>query len=398
MAEAYVLVINCGSSSIKLALIEPQTADAPWQALAERLGTAEAELTVKTKDGDKRTIALAHAQHEPALEKALGELPDRPLAAIGHRVVHGGETFRDSVLLDARAIAAIEAVSDLAELHNPANLLGIRAGKKLRPDLGQVAVFDTAFHHTLPPHAFHYALPYALYEKHKLRRYGFHGTSHQYVGGRAAELLQRPFAELNLITAHLGNGASAAAIQHGRSVDTTMGLTPLEGVAMGSRSGDVDPNLHEYLVNHAGLTLAQVGDLLNKQSGLLGLSGETNDMRKLLELERSGHARAKLAIDVFCYRLAKGLLAMSAALPAIDALVFTGGIGENAAPVRARTAAWLRVLGIALDPKLNDDHGKHSNGTISASSSRVRVLVVPTQEELVIAREALRLVQADPKS
>jgi acetate kinase len=393
MADVYVLVINCGSSSIKLALLEPVSGSCPWQALGERLGAADTVLNIKALDAPQRSVALAGADHERALNAALAELPKFPIVAVGHRVVHGGEAFSDSVVLDERTIEAIAAVSDLAPLHNPANLAGIRAALRLRPDLGQVAVFDTAFHQSMPPRAYLYALPYALYEQHQVRRYGFHGTSHRYVAGRAAELLGRPLDSLNLITAHLGNGASATAIQGGRSVDTTMGLTPLEGLVMGTRSGDVDPNLHQFLVEHAGMSLAEVTELLNKQSGLLGLSGESNDMRNLLELERGGHARAGLAIEVFCYRLAKALLALSAALPSIDAIVFTGGIGEHAAPVRERTVRSLALLGALLDPRLNEAHGRDSAGVVSHESSRVRVMVVATNEELVIAREALHFVQ-----
>jgi acetate kinase len=396
--SAHVLVINCGSSSIKLALLEPKSGETPWHALAERLGTSDARLVVTGKDakGAKdqkpRTIALSGAGHEAALDAALKELPEVPLAAVGHRVVHGGEAFTESVVLDDATIKAIDAVSDLAPLHNPANLIGIRAALKRLPELGQVAVFDTAFHHSLAPRAYTYAVPYELYEKHKVRKYGFHGTSHRYVSERAAELLGRPLAALNLVTAHLGNGASAAAIRGGKSVDTTMGLTPLEGLVMGTRSGDVDPNLHQFLVEHAGMTLEQVTDMLNKQSGLLGLSGASNDMRNLLQLEAAGNPRAKLAIDVFCYRLAKAVLGLCAALPSLDALVFTGGIGENAAPVRSRAVESLAVLGLRLDPERNQQHGRKTGGIVSDASSPISVMVVPTNEELVIAREAVRLL------
>jgi acetate kinase len=389
----HVLVINCGSSSIKLALLEPKSGAMPWHALAERLGASDARVVV-TPDGEKpRTLALSGAEHAAALDAALKELPQLQLAAVGHRVVHGGEAFTESVVLDPRAIDAIEACSDLAPLHNPANLIGIRAALKRLPELGQVAVFDTAFHHSLPAHAYVYAIPYALYEKHRVRKYGFHGTSHRYVAERAAELLGRPLSELNLVTAHLGNGASAAAVRGGKSVDTTMGLTPLEGLVMGTRSGDVDPNLHQFLVEHAGMTLEQVTDLLNKESGLLGLSGASNDMRNLLQLEAAGNTRAKLAIDVFCYRLAKGVLGLCAALPSLDALVFTGGIGENAAPVRERAVRALSILGLRIDAKRNEQHGKTSGGIVSEDASPIRILVVPTNEELVIAREAVRLLK-----
>jgi acetate kinase len=390
--SAHVLVINCGSSSIKLALLEPKSGETPWHALGERLGASDACLIVTAKDQKPRTVALSGTGHEAALDAALKELPEVPLAGVGHRVVHGGEAFTESVVLDDATIEAIEAVSDLAPLHNPANLIGIRAALKRLPELGQVAVFDTAFHHSLPPQAYTYAVPYELYEKHKVRKYGFHGTSHRYVSERAAELLGRPLDSLNLVTAHLGNGASAAAIRGGKSVDTTMGLTPLEGLVMGTRSGDVDPNLHQFLVEHAGMTLEQVTDLLNKHSGLLGLSGASNDMRNLLQLEAAGNPRAKLAIDVFCYRLAKGVLGLCAALPSLDALVFTGGIGENAAPVRARAVESLAILGLRLDPERNQQHGRKTGGLVSDASSPISVMVVPTNEELVIAREAVRLL------
>jgi acetate kinase len=370
MAELHVLVINCGSSSIKLALLEPVSGSCNWQALGERLGASAAKLTIKA-NGEARTIALPDAaDQEKALDVALAELPKLRLGAVGHRVVHGGEAFADSVVLDERTIQAISALSDLAPLHNPANVAGIRAALRLRPELGQVAVFDTSFHHTMPPRAYLYALPYALYEQHQVRKYGFHGTSHSYVAGRAAELLGKRLDQLNLLSAHLGNGCSATAI----------------------RAGDVDPNLHQHLVDHLGMSLSDVTELLNKRSGLLGLSGESNDMRNLLELERAGNARAGLAIEVFCYRLAKALLGLSAALPAIDALIFTGGIGEHAAPVRARTLQAMAVLGARVDPQLNDAHGRDSRGVITHESSRLCALVVPTNEELVIAREAARLI------
>jgi acetate kinase len=397
MLDPHVLVINCGSSSIKLALMQPSSGACRWQALAERLGTEGARIVLVEARGaareqnKERTLELPGADHERALDVALSQLPELPVVAVGHRVVHGGETFAESVLLDAKVIDAIAGCCDLAPLHNPANLIGIRAALRLLPDLPQVAVFDTAFHQTLPPRAYHYAIPAELYERYKIRRYGFHGTSHVYVAQRAAELLGRPLDTLHLLTAHLGNGCSATAIERGRSVDTSMGLTPLEGLVMGTRSGDVDPNLPEFLAEHAGITLEQVGELLNKQSGLLGLSGQSNDMRNLLELEQAGHARARLAIDVFCYRLAKGLLALCAALPELDAIVFTGGIGEHAAAVRARTVQSLRVLGVSLDGARNEAHGRQSNGLVSDARSRVSVMVVPTNEELVIAREALRL-------
>ena len=383
-----ILVINCGSSSLKFALIEPATGEMLCRGLAERLGAEGASLAL---DAHAPAPLGAHASHAEALDRILAELGGRSVAAVGHRVVHGGEAFSDSVVLEPAAIASIEACSELAPLHNPANLRGIRAGLERYPDLCHVAVFDTAFHHTLPPRAYLYAVPYELYTKHKVRRYGFHGTSHRYVAGVAAERLGKPSAELELVTAHLGNGCSAAAVRGGRSVDTTMGLTPLEGLVMGTRSGDVDPNLHEFLADHTGRSLPEITNLLNRQSGLLGLSGSSNDMRTLLDAKARGDERAKLAIDVFCYRLAKAVLGLAAALDRVDALVFTGGIGEHAAPIRAQTLDALRLLRPVLDPRSNDAHGRETNGRITHESSALTALVVPTNEELVIARETARL-------
>jgi acetate kinase len=389
-STSHVLVVNCGSSSLKLALVDPRSGARTWQATAERLGSESARLTIVTMKPveEKRTLELGAATHATALDAAFKDMPELPLSGVGHRVVHGGEAFSASAVLDQRVIGAIEACSDLAPLHNPANLAGIRATLERLPKLGQVAVFDTSFHQTLPAHAYLYAVPYALYEQRKIRRYGFHGTSHRFVAGRAAELLQQPLSSLNLLTAHLGNGVSAAAVASGKSVDTTMGFTPLEGLVMGTRSGDVDPSLHQYLVKHAGMTLSEVTEMLTEASGLLGLSGESNDMRNLLELAARGHARAALAIEVFCYRLAKGLLGLCAGLPALDALVFTGGIGENAARVRELTVAHLQLLGAELDKARNATH----QTLISSARSRLRVLVVPTNEELEIARETARLL------
>jgi len=386
--ERSVLVINCGSSSLKFALIEPATGEVLCRGLAERLGAAGASLAI---DARAPTPLAEGAGHTEALDRILAELGGRSVDAVGHRVVHGGEAFSDSVVLDDAAIANIEACSELAPLHNPANLRGIRAALARYRDLRHVAVFDTAFHHTLPPQAYLYAVPYELYTKHKVRRYGFHGTSHRYVASVAAQLLGKAPAELNLVTAHLGNGCSATAVRGGKSVDTTMGLTPLEGLVMGTRSGDVDPNLHEFLADHTGRSLSEITDLLNRQSGLLGLSGSSNDMRTLLDAKARGDERAKIAIDVFCYRLAKAVLGLTAALDRLDALVFTGGIGEHAAPIRAQTLDALRVLGPVLDPRLNEKHGRESNGRITHESSALTALVVPTNEELVIARETARL-------
>lgn len=368
MTSGAVLVINCGSSSLKFALFDPASGQRLRHGLVERV-----------KD------------HGEALDQVLAQLGDVTIAAVGHRVVHGGEHFSDSALLDDQALLLLEECTSLAPLHNPANLQGIQAARRRFPSVPHVAVFDTAFHQSLPPKAFMYAVPYELYEKYRARRYGFHGTSHAFVAGAAAELLGKPLTELELVTAHLGNGCSCTAISRGRSVDTTMGLTPLEGLVMGTRSGDVDPGLHAFLADQAGLSLSEVTELLNRKSGLLGLSGLSNDMRTLLEAREKGDARAALAVDVFCYRLAKAILGLCAGLPRLDALIFTGGIGEHAAPIRAATLAQLQLLGAELDEPANLAHGKSSAGRITRPGSRLTALVVPTNEELVIAREAARL-------
>jgi acetate kinase len=400
---AAILVLNSGSSSLKFAVIEPQSGQVMTEGGAERLQWPgqgqgqgdEATFQFKAEPGQRLPAGAGHAE---ALDHLLDALPThlagKRLAAVGHRVVHGGELFSDSVVLDAGVIRQIRACSELAPLHNPANLLGIDAARSRFSELPQVAVFDTAFHQTLPPRAYTYAIPYELYERHKVRRYGFHGTSHRYVATEAARRLGRRPDTLHLVTAHLGNGASACAVKDGRSVDTTMGLTPLEGLVMGTRSGDVDANLHQFLADRAGLDLRQITELLNRKSGLLGLSGASNDMRTLIEMAGHGHARARLAIDVFCYRLARAILALCAPLDRLDALIFTGGIGEHAAPVRADTLGQLRVLGAEVDTGLNDAHGAPGTGRITTESSRLLALVVPTNEELVIARETARLVCA----
>jgi acetate kinase len=393
---APILVINSGSSSLKFALIEPASGRVTRQGLAERLGTDLALLRTHAIDDEGRGTdaekPLPGAGHAQALEEILGHLGGFRPAAVGHRVVHGGETFSASVVMDDEAVERIRACNDLAPLHNPANVLGIEIARRQFPELLHAAVFDTAFHQTLPRKAFMYAVPHALYERHRVRRYGFHGTSHAFVAGEAAHRMGKPLGELQLVTAHLGNGCSACAIRNGHSVDTTMGLTPLEGLVMGSRSGDVDPNLHQFLAEQTGRSLAEITDLLNRQSGLLGLSGVSNDMRAVLQARERGDSRAALAVDVFCYRLAKALLGLCAALERIDAIVFTGGIGEHAAPIRAETLAQLAVLGAVIDPARNATHGVGAGGRITADRSPLLSLVIATNEELVIARETARLL------
>jgi acetate kinase len=388
MKQGAILVLNSGSSSLKFAVIEPASGSVIAHGIAERLG--DAEPTFQFGSNAERPLG-PRAAHAEALAALLSELKEVSVTAVGHRVVHGGEAFSDSVLLDDAVLRQIRACSELAPLHNPANVLGIEAARRAFATLPQVAVFDTAFHQTLPRAAYLYAIPYEYYERHQVRRYGFHGTSHHYVAGVAARVLGKSLESLDLVTAHLGNGASVCAIAQGRSVDTSMGFTPLEGLVMGTRSGDVDPNLHEFLAKHAQLDLHQISEMLNKKSGLLGLSGVSNDMRTLLELRARGDDRARLAIEVFCYRLAKAILAQCAGLSRIDALVFTGGIGEHAAEVRAQTLGHLRVLGARLDDELNRVHGAEQQGRITSEASALLALVIPTNEELVIARETARL-------
>ena len=386
-----LIVINCGSSSLKFAVLPVADETVLVKGLAERLGSPEAVLNVE-RDGETTCIPIPSATHHDALQAAIATMTGLNPRGIGHRVVHGGEEFTGSVVIDDKVMAAVERCACLAPLHNPANLVGMMTARELFPDLPQVAVFDTAFHQTLPPKAFFYAIPYEYYEKLKVRRYGFHGTSHHYVSTEAAGLLGKAPDETSLITMHLGNGCSACAIRDGRSVDSTMGLTPGEGLVMGTRSGDVDPALHQFLQDQTGMRLSEINAMLNSRSGLLGLSGLSNDMRTLSKAAHDGHERAKLAIEVFCYRLAKSVCGLMAALDSIDALVFTGGIGENSAEVRALTAAHLKILGVDLDAANNASHGRSSSGRISSAASRIPCLVIPTNEELMIARETLRLI------
>jgi acetate kinase len=386
-----VLVINCGSSSVKFALIGVRRETLILSGMAERLGSSEAVMHWKSGD-DRASRPLPGAGLVRALQEMIGLLPSNlQVVAVGHRVVHGGEAFAHSVRLDANVLTAIERCNDLAPLHNPANLAGVRAVQQIFPHTPQVAVFDTAFHQTLPERAFLYAVPYDWYKTDGVRRYGFHGTSHRYVAGEAARRLGQPLETLGLITAHLGNGCSATAVENGRSVDTTMGLSPLEGLVMGTRSGDIDPSLHEFMAARREWSLERIMQALNRESGLLGLSGLSNDMRTLIGSAAAGHVRAQLAIDVFCYRLAKSIAALSAALSRLDAIVFTGGIGEHSPVVRARTGEHLRLLGVELDPALNATGGAPATGCISRPGSRV-CLVVPTNEELMIARETLAVL------
>lgn len=395
MNAKLILVINCGSSSIKFSVVEPGSGAHLVNGMAEKLDSGEAVLRWQS-NGDKVVRELGAGGHDEAVRAILKLLEEQGalggnLVAVGHRVVHGGEHFRASEIIDDRILSMIESCNHLAPLHNPANGLGIRVARKLLPNVPHVAVFDTAFHQSMPPRAYFYAVPYALYEEHGVRRYGFHGSSHRFVIRRASEMLDRPYRETALISAHLGNGCSAAAVLNGHSVDTTMGLTPLEGLVMGTRSGDVDPSLHAYLAGRIGKDLDGITSLLNKESGLVGLSGLSNDMRTLLEAAEQGHERARLAVDVFCYRLAKALAGMAVPLGRIDALIFTGGIGENAAQIREQVLDLLTVFGFRTDAARNAAHGRDSGGRITGDAGPV-ALVVPTDEELMIARDAVELV------
>lgn len=338
---------------------------------------------------------IGDARHKEALLAIVALLKELELSCsgIGHRVVHGGEHFTGSCLVDADSLEALKAHQHLAPLHNPVNLLGIEAAQEAFPGIPQAMVFDTSFHQSMPEQAYLYAIPYEFYQDHRIRRYGFHGTSHRYVAAEASRRLKRPVEELHLVTAHLGNGCSASAVKGGVSVDTTMGLTPLEGLVMGTRSGDVDPSLHQYLCETLGFELAEVTSILNKKSGLLGLSGSSHDMRQLLESAEKGDLRADLAVKVFCYRLAKSIAGLCVGLGQLDALIFTGGIGENSVEVRKRVLDLLPFLGLEVDPARNEEHGTSQLGRISRSDSPV-ALVVKTDEEMVIAQDTLALLPA----
>lgn len=396
-----VLVVNSGSSSLKFALVDPETGRRFAEGLAERLGTAEATFYLKY-NGQTERAHLSGGAHQAAITTLLEFLSTHGqksnLFAVGHRVVHGGEAFHGPTVVDDATLQELARVAPLAPLHNPVNLLGIELLRKALGDVPHVAVFDTAFHHSMPEVAYRYAVPERFYREYGVRKYGFHGTSHRFVAARAAEFLGRPAAELCLLSAHLGNGASAAAIAFGKSVDTTMGMTPLAGLVMGTRSGDLDPGAVLFLLEKMGGDVRALDHALNHESGLLGLSGSSNDVRVLLEAEQLGDERARLALGVFCYRAAAELAALAVALPHVDALVFTGGIGENAALIRERIVARLGVLGLSIDAAKNAAHPRGTEGTVSPAGPK-SVLVIPTDEELMIARLTTeRLSIATPSS
>ena len=395
--EMKVLVVNCGSSSIKYQLYQMPQRSVIAKGIVERIGESGAALEHQYED-ETRRLEGQIADHEEGMALILetlagpgGPLPDvKEIAAVGHRVVHGGEEFTGSVPITPAVITSLERYSDLAPLHNPPNLTGIRAAMHELPDVPQVACFDTAFHATIPEVAYTYALPYQLYEKFGIRRYGFHGTSHRYVARRAAELLGVGKYEINCITAHLGNGCSMAAVRQGRSVDTSMGLTPLEGLVMGTRSGDFDPAILFHLADH-GYDMTALNKLCNKESGLLGVSGESNDMRTLFGKADAGNKRAQLAIDIFSYRIKKYIGMYTAVLGRVDAIAFTGGIGENAAAIRAASCEGLQPLGIAVDADANRKTVGRREGFISTPDSKTKVLVIPTDEEAAIAADTYQI-------
>lgn len=393
---AKIMAINAGSSSLKFQLFDMPNESVITKGLIERIGLNDALFSI-TVNGDRVKEITDIPNHEVAVQFLLKKLTETgiirsldEIEGVGHRVVHGGEIFNDSAVVNDQVLAQIEDLAELAPLHNRANATGIRAFRAVLPDVVQVAVFDTAFHQTMPESAFLYSLPYAYYEKYRIRKYGFHGTSHKYVAMRAAELLGRPLKQLRLISCHLGNGASIAAIQGGRSIDTSMGFTPLAGVTMGTRSGNIDPALIPFIMEKTGKTAEEVLEVLNKESGLLGISGVSSDLRDIqvaAELERN--KRAELALDIFAGRIHKYIGSYAAKMAGVDAIIFTAGIGENSDAIRARILTGLEFMGIYWDPTLNQIRG--TEAFINYPHSPVKVLVIPTNEELMIARDVVRL-------
>ncbi|MCL2422047.1 MAG: acetate kinase [Defluviitaleaceae bacterium] len=387
-----VLVLNCGSSSLKYQLLNMEKEQLLVKGVCDRIGI---DGVLKHSYGDKTyEVNVPMPDHAAAVKILMDALVDKDhgaissmaeIHAVGHRVVHGGEQFSASVVVTDEVEQAIEDCCELAPLHNPPNLIGIRACKEIMPGVPQVAVFDTAFHAAMPPKAYLYAIPYELYEKHKIRKYGFHGTSHKYVSMMAAEMLGKPYNAVKVITCHLGNGSSVAAVDKGVCVDTSMGLTPLEGLAMGTRSGDIDSAVITFIMQKENMTAHEVLDLLNKKSGVLGMSGVSSDFRDLWNAESAGNDRAKAALDLFCYRVAQYVGSYAVAMNGVDAVVFTAGIGENDGPVRKKVCEYLGFMGIEIDDEKNKARGKMVD--FSKDGAKVRALAIPTNEELVIARD-----------
>jgi acetate kinase len=397
----FVFVLNCGSSSLKYQLLDMVNERLLAIGLVERIGMPDSVLTYKPANGEKIKQVGDIADHAIAIQRVLAQLVDKDtgvittladIGAIGHRVVHGADQFSASVRIDEAVIAALEVCIPLAPLHNPANITGIKAMMKALPGVPNVAVFDTAFHATMPPTSYIYALPYEWYEQHKVRRYGFHGTSHRFVAQQAAQALGIDQDQFNCITCHMGNGSSFTAVQNGKSFDTSMGMTPLEGLVMGSRCGDIDAGIPHYLATHLGMSIDEIDNALNKKSGLLGISGLSSDMRDIEKAASEGHARSQLAREVLLHRTLKYIGAYAIELGRVDAIVFTGGIGENAIDFRASVVQRLTILGITLDATANNVRGQLA--VISGADSPIKVMVVPTNEELVIARDTRDIVGA----
>ena len=395
-----VLVINCGSSSLKYQLIDTDTENVLAKGLCERIGIDGSVLTHQPAGKDKVKIETAMPNHKVAVSLVIESLTNKEygvvsslseIDAVGHRVVHGGENFSEATKINDEVMAAISECNDLAPLHNPANIIGIDACKELMPGVPMVAVFDTAFHQTMPEKAYLYGLPYEYYEKYKVRRYGFHGTSHSYVSKRAAEIVGKDAKDMKIIVCHLGNGASISAVKNGECIDTSMGLTPLEGLIMGTRSGDIDPAILEFICNKENISVSEMNTILNKKSGVLGLSGISSDFRDLAIASDEGNERAKAALETYAYNVAKYIGSYVAAMNGVDMIVFTAGVGENNAPVRKMICEYLTYLGTELDEEKNTIRGEEI--IISKPCSKVTLMVVPTNEELAIARETLELVK-----
>lgn len=395
-----ILVINCGSSSLKYQLIDMEKEEVLAKGLVERIGIEGSRIKHEVKDKEKKVIEVELPDHKSALDLVIKSIVDpeigaiksvKEINAVGHRVVHGGEDFSESVLIDDEVMKVIEKNVELAPLHNPPNIIGINACKELMPEVPQVAAFDTAFHHTIPPVNYIYAIPYEYYEKYRIRRYGFHGTSHQYVAIRAAEMIGKPLESCNFITCHLGNGASVTCIRHGKSLDTTMGFTPLEGLIMGTRSGDIDPAIVTFIMEKEGLDPSEMNNVLNKKSGVLGISGISSDFRDLEESAADGDERAALALGAFETEVQKAIGAYLTEIDSCDGIIFTAGIGENSPNNRLAIMRGFENRGIKLDMWRNNQRGKES--IISSNSSSIRVMVIPTNEELMIARDTKKIVE-----
>ncbi|MGM0602725.1 MAG: acetate/propionate family kinase [Bacillota bacterium] len=395
-----VFVLNCGSSSLKYQLINMEDETVLAKGLVEKIGESSSALKHEPLNKEEVEITEKIDDHNKAIKMVLDILQDKThgviedvdeISAVGHRVVHGGEKFSGSVLINNEVIEALKENIKLAPLHNPANLIGIEVSQKLMPETPDVGVFDTAFHQSMPEQSFLYAVPYSWYQENGVRRYGFHGTSHKFVSERAAEIDGRDYEDLKIITCHLGNGASIAAVDRGRVVDTSMGLTPLEGLAMGTRSGDIDPGIIPYIMKERDLSIEDVDEVLNKESGVLGISGVSNDFRDLSEAAEAGDHRAELALNIFCRRVKKYIGSYAAVLGGVDIIVFTAGIGENAVDVREMVLSDMEYFGICIDKKKNNCRGEELE--ISRAESAVKVYVIPTNEELVIAREAKKIIE-----